>query len=374
MPGDAPRVLMVANRYFPEMGGIETHVYEVARRLAQDGVAITVLATDRSGTLPVREEAAGVQIVRVPAYPATRDYYFAPAIWGEMRRERWDLVHVQGFHALVPPLAMLAARQAGIPYVITSHTGGHSSPLRRAIRGAQWTALRPLLAGAARIITVSHFEQRAFARRLHLPPERFVVIRNGAHLPPVPDAPLPPANGTLLISIGRLERYKGHHRAIEALPTVIRAVPDARLCILGAGPYEEELRRIAHAYGVAERVEIRAVPAVDRAQMAALLSQAALVMLLSEYEAHPVSVMEALALHRPVLVADTSGMTELAEAEWVRAVPLTVGPEGIAAAILRQLRDPFVPEAVAFPTWEQCATQVHEVYTAVLRTTPVCAS
>ncbi len=37
MPGESRslRVLMVAARYFPYMGGVETHVYEVGRRLAQ---------------------------------------------------------------------------------------------------------------------------------------------------------------------------------------------------------------------------------------------------------------------------------------------------------------------------------------------------
>lgn len=364
MPADAPRVLMATNRYFPEMGGIETHCYEVARRLAADGVAVTVLATDRQREFPTHEAVAGVQVLRVPAYPARRDYYFAPDVWRTVTTGRWDLVHVQGFHALVPPLAMLAARRAGIPYVVTSHTGGHSSPLRRAARGAQWAALRPLLAGAARIVVVSHFEARDFARRLRLPPERFTVIRNGATLPPVPTG-LSPVDGTVLISIGRLERYKGHHRAIEALPLVRRAVPDARLLILGAGPYEGELRRIAAARGVAGQVEIQAVPATDRVGLASLLSQAAVVLLLSDYEAHPVSVMEALALHRPVLVADTSGMSELATAGWVRAVRLTGGTETVAAAVVRQVRDPLVPAAVAFPTWDECAARVRKVYDAV---------
>ena len=365
MPANGPRVLMATNRYFPEMGGIETHCYEVARRLVADGVRVTVLATDRLQEFAPREVVEGVQIVRVPAYPAHRDYYYAPGVWQEIAAGQWDVVHVQGFHALVPPLAMLAARRAGIPYIVTSHTGGHSSPLRRAARGAQWAALRPLLAAAARIIVVSHFEADDFARRLRLPPERFTVIRNGATLPPVPKH-IPQAPGTLLISIGRLERYKGHHRAIEALPQVRRAVPDARLLILGAGPYEGELRRIAAAHGVTAQVEIRAVPVTDRVGLASLLTQAALVMLLSDYEAHPVSVMEALALHRPVLVANTSGMTELATAGWVRAVPLTAGVESIAAAIVRQLRAPLVPTAVAFPTWDECAAEVREVYDAVL--------
>ena len=46
---------MVSARALPLMGGIETHVHEVARRLAASGVDVTVLTTDTSGDLPADE-------------------------------------------------------------------------------------------------------------------------------------------------------------------------------------------------------------------------------------------------------------------------------------------------------------------------------
>ena len=55
------RVLMVTPRFFPFMGGVENHVYEVARRLARQNVDITVLTTDTSGQLPTDELADGHQ-------------------------------------------------------------------------------------------------------------------------------------------------------------------------------------------------------------------------------------------------------------------------------------------------------------------------
>ncbi|HRW05233.1 MAG TPA: glycosyltransferase, partial [Caldilineaceae bacterium] len=74
------RVLMVTPRYFPYMGGVENHVYQVARRLAHAGTDVTVLTTDPSRELQAAEEVAGVKIRRVVAWPAERDYYFAPQI------------------------------------------------------------------------------------------------------------------------------------------------------------------------------------------------------------------------------------------------------------------------------------------------------
>ena len=53
------RVLLVAARYIPYVGGLETHVFEVGRRLAVAGVEVTVLTTDVSGTLPTVEKFEG---------------------------------------------------------------------------------------------------------------------------------------------------------------------------------------------------------------------------------------------------------------------------------------------------------------------------
>jgi hypothetical protein len=58
---------MVCARYLPDVGGTETHIYEVARRLSRRaGLDITVLATDRTGTRPSQEVLDGVNVIRVP--------------------------------------------------------------------------------------------------------------------------------------------------------------------------------------------------------------------------------------------------------------------------------------------------------------------
>ena len=95
------------------------------------------------------------------------------------------------------------------------------------------------------------------------------------------------------------------------------------------------------------------------------LANADVVALLSDYEAHPIAVMEALGLGRPVLVADTSGLRELAEDGLVRVVPLDSTPQQVAEALLGQLREPLLPE-ITLPTWEDCADELLAVYRAVL--------
>jgi glycosyltransferase involved in cell wall biosynthesis len=363
------RILMVCPRYFPEVGGTEMHIREVARRLsALGGFEVTVLATDRSRRLPRHEIVEGISVLRVPAWPRQRDYFLAPGIGTVVSQRSWDLVHCQGIHTPVPLHAMAAARRAGVPYLVTFHTGGHSSPLRNAIRTPQWRLAGPLLRNAVSLIAVSRFEAAALTRDARLGDKQITLIRNGGALPP-------PRAGTVavagrIVSSGRLQRYKGHHRVIEALPHVIREVPEAHLLILGSGPYEGALYRLARRLGVSDRVSIRHIPPADRESMATALVEASVVAALSDYEAHPVAVMEALYVERPVVGYDVAGVGELFAAGWVRGVP----PGAPAATVARELVEAMLSASrvdhAQLPSWDSCVDQLAHVYFSSLGLAP----
>ncbi len=361
------RVLEVAPRYFPDLGGTETHVHEVSRRLAQRAdLEITVFASDRSGRLPRAERGEGFDIVRRRAWPREGDYYLAPGLVPVIRGGDWDIVHFQGIHTFIPIVGMLAARSAGVPYVVTFHTGGHSSGARSALRDRQWRALAPLLRGASALVGVSRFERRLFERATGIDPERFRVIRNGGGLPEVP-AGVHPIPGRI-VSSGRLERYKGHHRVIEALPLVRAQIPAAHVVVLGAGELREELLDLARRLGVADAVTVRHVPPGDRAAMAVELASAAALAAFSDYEAHPVGVMEALTLGVPVVGYDVAGIADLVEDGTVLGLPLGAPTEAAAAALVDLLgteRKPGAGVPVDLPTWEDSADRLAEIYLAI---------
>lgn len=367
--GGAPRVLMVTPRSPLAQGGVERHVMEVSRRMAASGVHVEVLCTDPELRKAQTETRDGVRIRTVRAWPRGRDWYFAPRIWREMGRERWDLVHVQSYHTLVAPLAMLRALTLRVPYVVTFHGGGHSSELRNRSRGAQMRLLRPLLRRAARLVAVARFEVDEYGAALGVPPERFALIPNGTDLS-LSDADLATADPEVptLASIGRLERYKGHHRVLAAFPQVLEREPEARLLIVGKGPYEDELRRQAEELGVAERVEITSVPSDDPKGMATLLGRVSLVVLMSEFETHPLVALEAAAARRRLLVADAGGLSEIAADGFARGIPLDSSPEQIAAAAIEELARPLPQRSPSLASWDECAAALLDLYGSILRT------
>jgi glycosyltransferase involved in cell wall biosynthesis len=363
-----PIDLLVATPLFlPHIGGVERIVYELSVRLAEKGARVTVVTTDATRALPRTERLDGFEVVRVPAWPRDRDYYLAPDLYRVVTGRAWDLVHVHSYHTLVAPLVMLAAQRRRIPYALSFHAGGHSSPTRRRLRRLQWATLRPLLARADRLVAVARFEIDLYSERLDLPRDRFALIPSGFELPAEDVEPAPSDGRVVIASIGRLERYKGHHRLIEALPRIAEQVPGATAAIVGSGPYEDELRRLAGTLAVSERVEIGPVPAGDRRRLVQMLSDASLVVLLSDFETQPMAVLEALALGRPTLVTYTSGLAELADEGLVDSVPAASTPAEIADAVISRLRSPRTPPKVPLPTWDECADRHLELYASILR-------
>ena len=350
------RILVVAARFLPDLGGSENHIHEVTRRIAKHrDLDITVLATDRSGALPAREDFEGFTVLRCRAYPQNRDYYFAPSIYRLILSGNYNFVHCQGIHTAVPVLAMIAARRGGIPYAVTLHTGGHSSDFRHRLRNLQWRMLGPLLRKAAFVIAVSRFEQKMFQKACHLDTSRSKIIQNGGSLPTGAVRPKPIPGR--IVSSGRLERYKGHQRVIEALPIVQQSIPDATLRILGAGPYEGELLALIKSLGIEKSVTIEYIAPTDRERMADSLSQAAVFASLSENEAHPVAVMEALALGIPTIGVNTAGIGDLVEDGLVRGIPRDASPATIAQVLVAAL-DGLNASNSTLPTWDTAAAEV----------------
>lgn len=360
------RIAMVSALALPEMGGIETHVHEVSARLAATGSEVTVLTTDRTGALPSDEELSGYRVRRWRSYPTSSDFCVAPGLIRHLLSERYDVVHVQGIRTLLAPMAMAAAQRAGIPSVLTLHTGGSPSVLRQSLRPLQFRLWSPLLRRTTALVAVCEYERHKIAAMLGIEDEAIRLIRNGCDPLPIDDGEEKPDGSPLLVSAGRLERFKGHHRILRAMPAILAQAPDARLVVAGSGPYEKSLREMAIRLGVEEQVSICSYGPDRRGSLGRLFADADLFCLLSECEAHPVAVMEAVGAGTRALVADTSGLSELGRAGIVTTIALSASDEEVAATALGLAAAP--PTArPSIPSWDSCADELLRLYHAVAR-------
>jgi glycosyltransferase involved in cell wall biosynthesis len=124
--------------------------------------------------------------------------------------------------------------------------------------------------------------------------------------------------------------------------------------------------KLARRLDVGDRVTITHIPPDDRLGMATALAEARVFAALSDYEAHPVGIMEALSVGRPVVGYEAAGIAELISEGWVQGV----SPGSSAASIGRHLAGamythPLVDPA-GLPTWDACAHQLGRAYRTVL--------
>jgi glycosyltransferase involved in cell wall biosynthesis len=262
-------------------------------------------------------------------------------------------------------MALKAAQKAGVPTVATFHGGGHSSRVRQMVRGVQWRVVQPLLRRAKGLVAVCQFEVEIWSQRLGIDPERIRIIRNGAEPLPVGASPPKITGSPLVCTVGRLDRLKGHHRLIEAMPALLELEPGAHLVVVGRGSYEQKLRHLAGRLHVEHAVTFTSFDQTQREELGALVRSSDVVALMSDFEAHPVAVMEAVALGRKVVVADTSGLSELAAQGLATAVPLDASPLALAEVLSRVARsaDPPIP---TLPTWDDCAEALVGLYGEIL--------
>jgi glycosyltransferase involved in cell wall biosynthesis len=141
------------------------------------------------------------------------------------------------------------------------------------------------------------------------------------------------------------------------------------LAVIGRGRYEQQLHRLAGRLGVEDAVTFTSFGSTAREALGALLRSSDVVALMSDYEANPVAVMEALALGRKVVVADTSGLSELASEGLATAVPPNVSPL-VLAGVLAEVAAKPDPVAPDLPTWDGCADQLLGLYEEILSSTP----
>jgi glycosyltransferase involved in cell wall biosynthesis len=234
------------------------------------------------------------------------------------------------------------------------------------VRPLHFAAIRPLLSRANRLIALADFEVEQYMKQLRLPRDRFAVIPNGSDLQRPDAGSAVVREPALLASVGRLERYKGHHRVLQALPHVLRHRPVVRLKIIGSGPYEDALRELATTLAVTSHVEILAIPPEERARMASELAQAAVLVSLSEFETQPLAALEALSVGCRLVVAETPGLRSLAADGLARAIKLDSPPSEVAAVILEELERPPVSHPPELPTWDDCAGSLLDLYRSIV--------
>lgn len=340
--GDRRVALIVTPRYLPFLGGQERECALLAAELKRRGFEPVVI-TEQLGTSAPRREMTDVGlVVRIPSSPQRTlavQLRVALRMTIEIVRYRRSaalaIVRTVTLPALVVGL-LKATRILTFPTLVTSEEE----------HDVQALAERPLFSISRRLVA-EHDVLNALGeanlnhlRRNGFPPSKTTLIPNGIDTSAWEESQAPSRIRHFLF-LGRIERSKGILELAQAFSEVHKRHPDARLTVAGEGPARDEFQGRVGAMQVADAVDL--VGRVPYSELGDLFASVDCLVLPSWSEGMPLSLLEAAAHRRPMIVSDV-GDVRATFGDAIRIVPPR-DAEALAAAMESALQDPS-PSAV----------------------------
>lgn len=321
------RVLLQCMYYPPEVGGLESHVADLARGLARRGHDVDMLTSRSRAGLSRHERREDVDVHRVwmPARsPLGWAAHVAATLPVHARLARGaDLFHAHTFACGLPPLA--TRRRHPRPLVLTLHT---SHFLMRAGRPGWRRVLRWIIGGADYLLATSE-EIRRVALDIY-PHPRSEVMTNAVDTERFRPLEREAASGRLRIVVPRrLFPKNGVEYFVRAMPLILREI-EAEADIVGDGPERASLTELARELGVIE--QIRFLGPRPHAEMPAVFATADVAVIPSLMEATSIAALEAMSCGVPVVASAVGGLPEIIDGG-VGALFEPANPQALAAAV-----------------------------------------
>ncbi|MFF0734951.1 glycosyltransferase family 4 protein [Streptomyces chartreusis] len=256
------KTLIVTNDFPPRPGGIQAFLHNMALRLDPERLVVYASTWKRGHE---GAEATAAFDAEQP-FTVVRDRTTMLLPTPGATRRAVGLLREHGctsvWFGAAAPLGLMAPalRKAGAERLVAT-THGHEAGW------AQLPAARQLLGRIGEATdTITYLGEYTRSRiATALTPE---AASRMAQLPPgVDEKTFHPGSGgdevrarlgltdrPVVVCVSRLVRRKGQDTLIRALPRILAAEPETVLLIVGGGPYEKDLRRLAHDTGVAGSV------------------------------------------------------------------------------------------------------------------------
>jgi phosphatidylinositol alpha-mannosyltransferase len=367
------RIGLVCPYQWDVPGGVQYHVRDLAQTLRGMGHHVEVLTpAEREESLTDEWITFAGRTVPIPYNGSMASVQFGPVSAARVRRwlrdGRFDVVHV---HEPAPPsVGLLVCMIAKGPIVATFH----AATTRSKWLAAWGPVVRPWLERITGRIAVSDFARRVQVE--HLGGDA-VIIPNGVHVAPFAEGPPLPgyARGVDGPTIGFLGRFdeprKGLPVLLDAMRTVVRRYPGARLLIAGRGDAAE----VQELIGEDLRAHVALLGEISEADKAAFLRSVDIYCapnLLGE--SFGVILIEALAAGAPIVASDLDAFARVLE-DGEAGVLVRRGDAGaLATALCELIADPQrraelsargAGVAAAYD-WDVLARRILAVYETVL--------
>lgn len=323
---------MICPYSFDTPGGVQAHVVDLAKELRGRGHTVRVLAPGRPESAPISGMTLVGPGLPIPYNGSVARLSFGPVTWRAtkrwLREEPLDVLHIHEPNA--PGVGMFALAMSSGPVVATFHTSTTSSLILEAADGV----LAPLLEKIRGRIAVSTLARRWQMEALG---SDAVEIPNGVDVSAYAevDAIAERSTEPTVAFLGRFdEPRKGMGVLVDALPAILKQVPDLRLRIMGDG--DEAALRSRLPPGL--RVEF--LGRVDDKRKAEVLAGADIYCAPNTGgESFGIVLVEAMAAGTAVVASDLDAFRRVLRDGECGELSAVGDPDSLANALVRLLRD-----------------------------------
>ena len=331
-------ILHIVPAYWPRAGGVETLVAGMIDGLNRmNGIKGVVVTPRRLGDPHEQIIHEGVEVLPIPfiqsnkAENQLRSIHQAFAsIRKIFQQYHPKIIHIHAYSEISTP-ACIVAEACGIPYIFHVH-GLLDQTLPR--------SYIERVGKAKNVVAVSH----SVSKSVHLSTQResaVDVIPNG--IKHISRSDLPKIKGiskkNTILMIGRLEKNKGFEDGIKAIAPLIKNGRDIKVVIIGRGPLERSLKKLAEKEGVADLITFTGEMEYLVTQ-SYIASSALLLVPSQEIEGFSLVSLEAALLKVPVIASNVGGLPETVEHDYSGTIVEANDIGGYSTAIIRYLDNP----------------------------------
>ena len=344
-----PRILCVTNDFGPRAGGIETFVMGLIERLPFGSVIVYTSAQEDSAPYDLKWlKEFGVEVVRDKSkilLPTPGVAYCVNALVRERNI-------TTAFFGAAAPLGLLSKglRRAGVKEIIAL-THGHEVWWSKVFPFT--LAMKSISRQVNTLTYLGEFTRNAISKSVtKVAAQSMVKIAPGIdtdHFSPQDARELRNELGLtekkVIVSVGRLVHRKGQDVLIEAMPAIIKDVPEAHILMIGEGPYRSYLENRVKALSLQERVTF--IGRIQYADLPQYICAGDLFVMPSrsrlaglEVEGLGIVYLEASACGLPVIAGNSGGAPDaVLDGETGLVVDGTKKAD-VAAAVVELLLDP----------------------------------
>ncbi len=333
MEGDDGKitVLHLSWEYPPhKVGGLATHLQNLAREQVKEGVTPIVLTCGYEGNYGVKEEE-GVIVYRINADHIPAEDFFSWVLQMNLllqvkaaeifQNHKVDIIHAHDW--LVTTTAVALKHIYRIPLISTIHA--LESGRYGGIRGDRQVLINDLESKLTfeswRVICCSNFMKYSLIGAFHVPEDKIDVIPNGVNVEDFniefdknefkSKFALPEEK--IILFVGRHVWEKGLDILMGAIPFILGKHPEAKFVVTGDGYLRGKCEEIAREKAPEGKVLFTGY--VDDDTLKKLMIISDVIVIPSRYEPFGIVALEAMAARTPAVVADTGGLAEIVKHE-----------------------------------------------------------